>query len=242
MSKISLAVFDMAGTTVKDDNEVLKCFKLAAINNQLQATEARVNAMMGLPKRQVFEILWREQIGENDPDYAEKVEITYQEFKKILEDYYRQQTILPTEGCLELFQWLKTQGIKIALNTGFYREVTNIILDRLGWDIGLNSSYVGSETSVIQASVTPSEIYNNEGRPAPYMIQKAMYQLGITNPQEVICVGDTPSDLAAAKNAYCLMAIGITSGTHRETELAQYPHDRLIANLLEIKEIINESR
>ncbi|TVQ50025.1 MAG: HAD family hydrolase [Gloeocapsa sp. DLM2.Bin57] len=240
MYPISLVVFDMAGTTIKDDNEVLKCFNQAAANNGLKATEARVNQMMGLPKRKVFEVLWQEQIGEYDPDYAQKVATTYQDFKAILEDYYRREPILPTVGCLELFEWLTTQGIKIALNTGFYREVTNIILNRLGWDLGLNADYVGSESSIIQVSVTPSEIYNNEGRPAPYLIQKAMYKLGVTNPQEVIAVGDTPSDLAAGKNAHCLMTLGVTSGTHSYEELVSYPHDRLIKSLLELKEIIND--
>lgn len=240
MYPISLVVFDIAGTTIKDDNEVLKCFNQAAANNGLTATEARVNQMMGLPKRKVFEVLWQEQIGENKPDYAQKVATTYQNFKAILEDYYRREPILPTPGCLELFEWLTTQGIKIALNTGFYREVTNIILNRLGWDLGLNADYVGSESSIIQVSVTPSEIYNNEGRPAPYMIQKAMYKLGVTNPQEVIAVGDTPSDLAAGKNAHCLMTVGVTSGTHRHEELVSHPHDRLINSLLELKEIIND--
>jgi len=239
MPKVNLVVFDMAGTTVKDDNEVLKCFNEAALQNDLNATEARVNAMMGLPKRKVFEILWQEQIGENASDYETKVETTYQQFKEILENYYRREPIIPTTGCLELFDWLKKQGIKIALNTGFYREVTNIILDRLGWDHGLDADYLGSEKSIIQASITPSEIYNNEGRPAPYMIQKAMYKLGVINPQKVICVGDTPSDLAAAKNASCLMAVGITSGTHSHEELVQYPHDRLITSLLELKDIIS---
>lgn len=232
MSKVSLVVFDMAGTTIKDDNEVLQCFTKAAIANGLKATEARVNQMMGLPKRQVFEVLWQEQIGRESPDYLGKVDTSYTQFKEILEDYYRSQPIEPTEGCLALFDWLKNQGIKIALNTGFYREVTDIILNRLRWDIG-------TETSLIQASVTPSEIYGNEGRPAPFMIQKAMYRLGITDPKEVIVVGDTPSDLAAAKNASCLLAVGVTNGTHSREELQQYPYDYLIDSLEELTTIIS---
>ncbi|ELR97838.1 HAD hydrolase-like protein [Gloeocapsa sp. PCC 73106] len=227
MVKVSLVVFDMAGTTIQDKNEVLDCFTQAATANGLKATEARVNQMMGLPKRQVFEVLWQEQIGSDSLDYPVKVESSYQQFRQILEDYYRNQAIVPTEGCLETFTWLKTRGIKIALNTGFYREVTDIILNKLEWD------------SYIDISVTPSEIYANEGRPAPFMIQKAMYKLGISDPKQVIAVGDTPSDLAAAKNASCLLALGITTGTHSRVELDQHPHDGLIDSLEELKTIIS---
>lgn len=238
MLKTRLIVFDMAGTTVKDNSEVLQCFQQAAAKTSLEASTEKVNAMMGLPKHQVFEVLWQEQIGLDNPDYHQKVETSYSQFKQILNEYYQTQPIEPTLGCLDMFYWLKSQGIKIALNTGFYREVTDIILNRLGWNRGLDSNYIGSENSLIQASITPSEIYNQEGRPAPFMIQKAMYKLGITNPQEVVAVGDTPSDLAAGKNAHCLMAIGVTSGTHSAQELAAHSHDYLINSLSELPAII----
>ncbi|MDB9517452.1 HAD hydrolase-like protein [Roseofilum reptotaenium CS-1145] len=235
---VELVIFDMAGTTVKDNNEVQNCFFVAAEQTGLQASGDRVNAMMGWSKKLVFQTLWREQLGGDHPDYQQNVEVSYQRFKETLEHHYQTQPVEPTEGCLELFDWLKFEEIKIGLNTGFYREVTDIILRRLGWDKGLNQDYVGSEHSYIQVSVTPSEIYNNEGRPAPYMIQKAMYKLGVKNPQTVIVVGDTPSDLEAGLNAHCLMTLGVTNGTHRREQLAQYPNDGLLDSLRELKEKI----
>ncbi|MFN6067079.1 MAG: phosphatase, partial [Pseudanabaena sp.] len=41
MSKIKLVVFDMAGTTVRDDREVEQCFMQAAANTGLQAPTDR---------------------------------------------------------------------------------------------------------------------------------------------------------------------------------------------------------
>ncbi|WP_055075803.1 HAD family hydrolase [Pseudanabaena sp. 'Roaring Creek'] len=232
---IKLIVFDMAGTTVKDDREVENCFMQSAKKTGLRADPDRVVAMMGLPKKIVFQTLWAEQIASDAPDYNARVETSFIEFKQVLEEHYLTQPVEPTEGCLELFDWLRSQQINIALTTGFYREVTDIILKRLGWDRGLNHNYVGSRDSLIQASVTPSEIYNQEGRPAPYMIQKAMYQLGIRNPQEVICIGDTPSDLASGRNANCLYAFGVTNGTHTAEQLAPHPNDGLFASLSEFQ-------
>lgn len=235
MGAIKLVVLDMAGTTVKDEREVEECFMQATAKTGLKATPERVIAMMGISKKVVFQTLWAEQIAKEDPSYESKVETSFAEFKHILENHYRTQPVEPTEGCLELFQWLRSQGIKIALTTGFYREVTNIILQCLGWDRGLNADYIGSETSLIQTSITPSEIYNQEGRPAPYMIQKAMYQLGINDPKQVACIGDTPSDLLAGRNAGCLYTYGVTNGTHTKEQLFVYPHDGLVASLVEFQ-------
>ena len=235
MSEIKLVTFDMAGTTVRDDREVEKCFMQEAANTGLQAPSDRVIAMMGISKKLVFQTLWADQIDKEDPSYTSNVETSFIEFKQILENHYRTQTVEPTEGCLELYDWLRSQQIKIALTTGFYREVTDIILNRLGWDRGLNKNYIGTEDSLIQASITPSEIYIQEGRPAPYMIQKAMYLLEITDPKQVVCIGDTPSDLASGKNAGCLYTFGVTNGTHTKEQLAAYPHDGLVSSLAEFQ-------
>ncbi len=235
MTKIQLIVFDMAGTTVRDDNEVLYCFSQAAAETGLVAPPEAVNGMMGWPKRRVFEALWADQLGPHHPDYGARVEASYQNFCTILEDHYRHQPVVPTEGCLALFDWLRSRSIAIALTTGFYREVTDIILQRLGWDRGLNQDYVGSPQSTIQVSVTPSEIYANEGRPAPFMIQKAMYRLGLDHPQTVITLGDTPADLAAGRHAGCRYSCGVTNGTHSAAQLARYPQDGLFRNLEEFQ-------
>lgn len=236
MSKIELVVFDMAGTTVKDRKEVERCFLIAAESTGLNAETDRVISMMGLPKIQVFQELWQEQVGLDYPDYVQKIAASFGKFREILEEHYLTQPVEPTEGCLELFDWLRSQKIAIALSTGFYREVTDIILNRLGWDKGLNSDRVGSEGSVIQVSVTPSEIFREEGRPAPYMIQKAMYELGIRDSRKVIAIGDTPADLQAGINANCLFSFGVTNGTHTGEQLSNYPNDGLFGSLCEFKE------
>jgi len=238
MGAIKLVVFDMAGTTVKDHDEVLHCFQKAAVTEGLTATPERINAMMGLPKKVVFATLWKEQLGDR-ADCEVKIESSYARFQTILEQHYRTQPVEPTAGCLELFAWLRTRGIAIALNTGFYRKVTDIILARLGWDRGLGENYVGGADSIIDVSVTPSEIYSNEGRPAPYMIQKAMYLLGVRDPQSTIAIGDTPSDLQAATAAHCRLALGVTCGTHTREQLARYPNDGLLDSLAELPTTIS---
>ncbi|MES2732116.1 MAG: HAD family hydrolase [Bacteroidota bacterium] len=236
MKRIQLVVMDMAGTTVQDHHEVEKCFAEAAHHTGLRASAERILAVQGLAKRFVFEMLWQEQLlqsGGSTTELERKVEHSYQVFKSILENHYRTQPVLPTIGCVELFAYLKNKHVKIALTTGFYRQVTNIILHKLGWDTGLDEQYAGGSASLIDLSIASDEVV--QGRPSPLMIQRAMQVFGITDPQCVINIGDTPSDLESGKRAACYRSLGLTNGTHTRAQLAPYPNDGLFESLTEFR-------
>lgn len=238
MSQIQLVVFDMAGTTVTDHHEVERCFAEAAAETGLIVNNERILAMQGLAKRYVFQTLWQEQLGEVHPHVPTHVDVSYASFTRILENHYLTNGATPTEGCLEAFSFLREHGIQIALTTGFYRKVTNIILNNLGWLEGLDEQYVGSTESTIQASITSDEV--ERGRPYPYMIERAMQLLGVSDPQAVVNVGDTPSDLLSGKAAGVGLNLGVTNGTHTAEQLMPHPHDRLIGSLVELIPLIKE--
>lgn len=227
-------MFDMAGTTVRDNNEVLHCFGEACTQEGILADTARLNALMGVSKLEVFQLLWREQLGTdaNPDEIAQKAYHAFQTFRTILENYYRTHDVAPTDGAPEVFDWLHKHNIKIALNTGFYRAVTDIILNKLGWLAGLDSNYVGGVGSVINFSISSDEV--PQGRPAPFMIQKAMSVLGIDDPKQVVKVGDTPVDLAEGRNAGCALSLAVTNGTHSRAELALLDNDGLLQSLHEL--------
>ncbi|MCB0568041.1 MAG: HAD hydrolase-like protein [Phaeodactylibacter sp.] len=240
MQDFKLVVFDMAGTTVKDEKEVENCFFEAAQKSGLAASRSRINAMQGLPKLIVIETLWAEAIGRGHEAYAEKVAETYRLFREILENHYLSHPIQPTEGALEVFNWLRRQDIKIALTTGFYRKVCNIILHRLGWDAGLDEHYLGGADSIIQLSLTPDE--TDKGRPHPDMIWKAMEMLDVADAGQVIKVGDTPSDLQAGRAAGCGLTLGVTNGTHTHQELAAHPNDGLLPSMKAFVSFLEEKQ
>jgi len=66
------------------------------------------------------------------------------------------------EGAAETFRILKSVGIKVALDTGFSRDIVDVILHRLSWDTG----------DLLDATVASDEVQN--GRPYPDMIYRAM--------------------------------------------------------------------
>lgn len=227
---IKLVVFDMAGTTVRDNREVESCFAKACEETGLKVSEERILALQGYSKIEVFQMLWDEKIGRDHPEYEENVFVSYDTFRDILETHYETHDVVPTEGCLQTLAYLREQGIKIALTTGFYRKVADIILKKAGWLDGLDENHLNtSGSSVIDLSLTPDDV--EKGRPEPFMIQKAMATFGITDPQEVINVGDTPSDLESGRKAGCLLSLGVTNGTHSHEQLAACPNDGLIPSI-----------
>jgi phosphonatase-like hydrolase len=238
MPQIKLVVFDMAGTTIQDHKEVETCFARACEYVNLEASEERILALQGYSKIEVFRMLWDEKIGKEHPEYIENVEYSYDYFRMILEEHYEQNEILPTDGCLEIFEFLRKNQIKIALTTGFYRKVVNIILKKMGWLKGLDNQYFNrSGDSIIDLSIASDEV--PKGRPEPFMIQKAIKTLGIVDTREVINIGDTPSDLQSGVRAGCLMSLGLTNGTHSKDQLKIYRNDGLLDSLHDLKTILN---
>jgi len=236
---VQLIVCDMAGTTVRDEHEVESCFTRAAMQTDLQMTDEEILAVQGWAKRHVFEVFWERQVGNRGEVWRNQVENSYNLFRTILEDHYNNSPIRPTDGCLELFALLKEKNIPVALTTGFYRKVTNIILEKLGWLQELNEKYTGNKYAVIQASIASDEV--EQGRPQPDMIFKAMQLLGISEAGNVINIGDTPSDIQSGKNAGCRYSYCLTNGTHSAAQLSPHAPDNMFSSMYEFKSWLKEN-
>jgi phosphonatase-like hydrolase len=218
IENIKLVLFDMSGTTIEDKNEVLDCFYEALAETGLHRHRDYINTMMGWSKIEVFRQLWSEEIGKNAADLEFKAQVSFTVFKQHLEAYYAQNPMLPTEGCLETFDWLRAQGIKICLNTGFYRHVVDILLEKMDWKIGRDIDFVIASDEVPR------------GRPEPFMIRAAMQQFGIHDAQQVIKIGDTPVDLLEGRNAGC-HTYGLTNGSHTAEQLEGLDSDGLFDSM-----------
>jgi phosphoglycolate phosphatase-like HAD superfamily hydrolase len=143
---------------------------------------------------------------------------------------------------LELFDYLHQEGITIALTTGFYRKVADIILAKLGWGQTLNGNYMNLQNKTgIHISITPDEV-GGEGRPSPKMIEYAMKQAGVFDRSQVINVGDTPVDLLFGKNANVRLALGVCNGTHTREQLSAYPNDGLLNSIAGLIAIIEDAK
>jgi phosphonatase-like hydrolase len=225
LNEIKMVVFDMSGTTIRDDNEVMLCFKKALTDMNIQRTDAELNTMMGWSKIEVFRSIWRQEL-ENVELAEVRARRTNKIFRAYLEDYYANHDIAPTEGAVEVFDFLRKAGVRVVLNTGFYRQVVDILLKKLGW--------VEGET--IDWTIASDEVLH--GRPASDMIERAMQHFQIYNPKHVIKIGDTPSDLQEGREARCRFSFGVTNGTHTTAELSAYDNDGLLPSLSIFKQVL----
>jgi phosphonatase-like hydrolase len=238
-SEVKLVMFDMSGTTIKDKNEVLDCFLISAERSGLSTDASEINSMMGMSKIEVFTQLWTNQLPNAANDVLEsKIKNSFHLFQEILERWYQENTIEPVDGTLEVFKYLKDRNIKIALGTGFYHKVTQFILNKLGWDIGLDSNGVGNRNTLLDFVISSDRVL--KGRPYPYMIQAAMKVLKVYDSKEVIKIGDTPSDLMEGNNANCLYTLGVCSGTHTKNELLVYPNDGIINSVKDLPKFMEQ--
>ncbi|HEY2583238.1 MAG TPA: HAD hydrolase-like protein, partial [Mucilaginibacter sp.] len=177
---VKLVVFDIAGTTVKDDQDVSKAFQAALRKSHYEVPIELIDPLMGYEKTLAIKQILRLH-EHNDakitPDLVSKI---HTEFVKQMIDYYREAPgVKPLPHVEETFAALHSQGVQVGINTGFSRDIADTIVARLRWkEKGLIDYVVGSDEVEL-------------GRPYPYMIQKMMLEGGIEKPKSVVKVGDT---------------------------------------------------
>lgn len=223
--EIELVVFDIAGTTVKDNGNINEAFRNAFLNAGIEVSEAEVNLVMGYRKLEAIETIIQKYAQNLLP--TNTVNTIHEDFTKAMVYFYENDTHLaPLPYTKEIFEWLKSKKIKIALDTGFTRVITNTILKKLRWD----------KSNLIDVVVCSDEV--SEGRPAPQMIQAIMQQTGVTNAKKVVKVGDTEVDVNEGKNAGCLYTIAVTTGAFTKQQLLQYNPDFIIDSLQELPALL----
>lgn len=225
---IKLVVFDIAGTTVKDSNNVHEALQKALQRAGFYFTVEEINPYMGIPKPLAIKYLLEQRPMAKhlveDEDFIQEVHKDF--VAEMLLFYQQAEEVEEKPFASEVFKALKNKDIKVALDTGFSREITNAIIHRLGWDKG----------DLIDFSVTSDEVAN--GRPYPDLIFKAMQIAGVKDSQEVAKVGDTSSDLQEGTSAGCKYVIGITTGAFSREALKREPHTHLVEDLREVLAIV----
>lgn len=221
-----MVVFDMAGTTVNENNVVYKTLQKAINEANFSFSLEQVLAQgAGKEKRQAIDTILSVYNGIVDPDLTARI---YDNFIVQLTDAYSKEEILPQNNAANLFAELKQRGILTVLDTGYDRQTAQSIIDKLGWVEGVD----------FDGLVTASDVERN--RPNPDMIHYAMKRFGITDGAAVAKVGDSAIDIEEGQNAGCSLSIGITTGAHTIEQLQAANPDYIINDLIELLQIVNK--
>ena len=221
---IRLVVFDMAGTTVDEDNVVYKTVRAAINAAGYQFSQEQVQAAgAGKEKSQAI----RDVLALGGSTHSdEEVAAIFDDFKQRLSSAYDALDVREQPGTSETFAKLRQHGIKVVLNTGYDRATAERLVATIGWVIGKD----------IDGLVTASDVEN--GRPAPDMIHLAMNQTGVASSDEVAKIGDSGIDIEEGKNAECGLTFGITTGAQTEAQLRTANPTHVVSSLAGMCELV----
>ena len=216
-----LLVSDLAGTLMLEEGAVADAYRAAFAAHDIDFTEDDILARRGASKLGVF----RDLVARSYP--ADQVEgiarAGLEMFQSELDRAYREQPVEPIPGAGEALQSLHEAGIKLAVSSGFPRDLMLSLVERLGWAELFGTAVSGDDVPV--------------GRPAPYIVFKGMMDLGVQDVHRVAVVGDTALDLEAGNRSGAAWVIGVLSGAHDVEKLGAIRHTHLLASVAALPEL-----
>ena len=177
-----LVVFDLAGTTIEATDHIPRAFRLALGQYDVHVSDDEITAIRGRSKHEVIPRLLASHM--QSPPRRETVEEVFRVFRDCLLDAYTEEGVTEIAGATETIDWLRSRDVRVALTTGFDRELASLLVRRAGWSRNVDALVAGDEVE--------------HGRPAPDLVFKAMNRTGIRSAATVAVVGDTVFDLEAA--------------------------------------------
>jgi len=193
-----LAALDIAGTTVHEGGTVYRVLR-AVIEDRVGAPLPGevLERWTGTSKREAVSGLLREMSGR---DQGAAVEATYSAFTAALLDAYGGAPPTLIRGAADSVRRLRSDGVRVVLQTGYDREIAETVLDAAGWRVGRD----------VDGLVTSDEV--PASRPAPYLVFHAMELAGAQDVRRVCLAGDTRNDVLAGINAGAGLVAGVLSG------------------------------
>jgi len=222
MKKIELAVFDMAGTTVNEDNVVYKTVRTALAKHGIEVSLDTV-LEFGAGKEKFKAIA---DILEQTKNTSVDANLVFEDFKGMLDEAYANLEVTSYDGVEAFFQLLKSRGVKVVLNTGYDQKTASSLLSKLGWVAG----------NQIDAVITADDVVN--GRPSSEMIDKAMDMFGITKPENVLKAGDSVIDIEEGKNANCGWTVGVLTGAQTREQLLTAQPTLILDSLTDLEQVL----
>jgi phosphoglycolate phosphatase len=200
MNRLRLAVFDVDGTLIDSEHNIISAMTEAWARMQLGVPDpAAVRRIIGLSLVEACAALLPWATHETHRAVAEQYK-----------DAFRTSHLLPESvaplfpGVMQVFDALEAEGWLLGLATGKSRRG----VDRMLAHYGLEGRFVTIQTAD-----------DNPGKPDPGMLLRAAAETG-TEAAAVAMMGDTTYDMQMARSARAV-GIGVSWGYHSVPELRQ---------------------
>ena len=215
---ITLAVLDMAGTTISDDGVVTGAFEDVLDEMKIDGEEREravvyVIKTMGMSKIDVFRHL-----------VAERADDANLIFERSYENRVRRGEVAPIEGAAAAIELLRGSGVRVCLTTGFSPATREVLLGSIGW------------SDLVDLALSPADA--GRGRPYPDMILAAAVRLGVDDVRDIAVAGDTANDLLSGSRAGASLVAGVLTGAHTREQLEEAPHTHIIESVVALPDLI----
>jgi phosphoglycolate phosphatase len=219
---ITLAVLDMAGTTVSDDGVVEQAFADAYDATTVlhgfgsrDAVRAHARATMGQSKIQVFSDLTGTHEAALEANAA---------FEAAFAALVAGGACTPIPGAVQAMTRLRDAGIAVVLTTGFSRSTQDALLDSLGW------------RDTIDLSLCPADA--GRGRPFPDLNLTALMRTETLGVRNMLVSGDTSTDMLSGTRAGASLVVGVLSGAHDESVLREAGATHVLASVADLPALL----
>ena len=217
---LKLVVLDIGGTLIGDHGEVPDAMLGAFSRKGITVTPQEFSGWRGAAKRGMV----KHFVEARGPatGRAALEEAIYADFTATASKAYA--NVQPIPGAEKALQELAAMKLLLATTTGFDRPLTTQVLSHLGWQ------------KYFVASITSDDVM--DGRPAPYMLFRAMEAAHVNDTAQVLAVGDTVLDLQAGNNGGMGAVVGVYSGAAPESRLRQEKSNAILPSVAELPGLI----
>jgi phosphonatase-like hydrolase len=200
--KLKIIVLDMGGTIIQDHGEVPAALSSSLGKRGIPASADEIANWRGSSKRGMV----KHFVGQSKTpaaDQAKLIDAIYADFSQQTDKAYA--NVQPIAGAEAALQEMRAMGLLLATTTGFGRELTDAVIHHLDWK------------KYFVANISSDDV--EDGRPAPYMLFRAMEAAHINDVRAVAAVGDTVLDIQAGNNSGAGAVIGVYSGANTQAKL-----------------------
>ena len=219
LSQTKMLVCDMAGTIIREKGIVYDALYNTIKVIQPSLMRSDINEFYGCEKSEVIKYFVERNIKEDQKIVQNNLESEFNYFLK--KEYIENPNVtLINPNIPSFFNALRDQDVKIALNTGYNKDIQKLLIDKFNLNECIDD-YISSE-----------EV--DYGRPYPHMIHTLMNKHNIYKPKEVIKIGDTISDILEGKNADC-HTVAVLSGSCKRGILEKHVPNFIINNIMDLR-------
>ena len=208
-------IWDMDGTLIDQTQPIIRCYAEVVQSLGYPPPDAdQIRRSMGGPMASTMALLVED----------EQLEKACLLFRKKFPDVMFDGLVI-LRGALELVRFFGERGVPQVILTNKHGDTARLLSTHCGFDPWIHACVGNTDTEW--------------SKPEPQLTEYALAQIG-AGPEGAILIGDSPTDVATAKEAD-LVCYGVATGAHSIEELLDAGATEAFEDLSAIHEFLDQS-